>query len=115
MKLSAALVGLVAVTVKVNAGICAPYQSCGGIGWSGPVNCCPPGTVCVYVNEWYSQCEPVKSSTVASIKPTTKTTSTVVAASTKATTSTTTKTTTSHAPQSTAGCVRVGATGTQCG
>lgn len=33
---------------------------CGGIGYTGPTGC-PSGSSCVYVNDWYSQCQPSNS------------------------------------------------------
>ncbi|KAF3923078.1 hypothetical protein ABW20_dc0105866 [Dactylellina cionopaga] len=33
----------------------ALYGQCGGSGYTGPT-CCTSGSVCVYSNEWYSQC-----------------------------------------------------------
>ena len=33
----------------------APFDQCGGTGWTGPT-CCSPGYNCTYDNEWYSGC-----------------------------------------------------------
>ncbi|KAG8933326.1 carbohydrate-binding module 1 [Tulasnella sp. 418] len=33
------------------------WGQCGGIGWNG-AKTCVSGTTCVYVNDWYSQCQP---------------------------------------------------------
>lgn len=49
------------VTLAVFAGQAAAQQQvwgqCGGIGWGGATTCVS-GTSCVYVNDWYSQCQP---------------------------------------------------------
>ncbi|PTB34777.1 carbohydrate-binding module family 1 protein [Trichoderma asperellum CBS 433.97] len=42
-------------TTTVGGGCSVRYSQCGGIGWSGPT-CCQIGTMCNYLNDWYSQC-----------------------------------------------------------
>jgi endoglucanase len=68
------------------------WSQCGGNGFTGGQTCVS-GYSCVYVNDWYSQCQPGTASTsVTSSKSTTFT---------KSTTASTTKTSTSTAPGST--------------
>ncbi|KAF8893348.1 hypothetical protein BD779DRAFT_1505728 [Infundibulicybe gibba] len=43
---------------NVNAQDPAPWGACGGIYWTGSANC-PPGQVCTYQNQYYSQCLPI--------------------------------------------------------
>ncbi|PFH52463.1 glycoside hydrolase family 10 protein [Amanita thiersii Skay4041] len=43
----------------------AVWGQCGGIGYSGDTHC-DAGTTCVYVNDWYSQCQPSGSGTTTS-------------------------------------------------
>lgn len=51
------------------------YAQCGGKGWTGSTTCVS-GYMCVYNNDWYSQCLPgVPSSTKTSSAPSTTTTS----------------------------------------
>ncbi|KAF3923129.1 Pectinesterase [Dactylellina cionopaga] len=62
------------------------YGQCGGIGWTGPTTCVS-GAVCVYSNDWYSQCltgtaTTTKATTAAAT--TTKATTTTAAAATGA-------------------------------
>ncbi|KAJ1534542.1 hypothetical protein HK096_003722 [Nowakowskiella sp. JEL0078] len=72
----------------------ALYGQCGGTGFTGST-CCETGSVCVYSNDYYSQCL-VGSSSSTSTKTTTTTTSSKTTSTSKTTTSSATaKTTTS--------------------
>ncbi|KAF5385133.1 hypothetical protein D9615_000976 [Tricholomella constricta] len=81
MKLLASLVGL-ALAISPSLAAQPIYAQCGGIGWTGETTCVS-GTICVYQNDWYSQCLP----------GTTTTTPTSTSTSTTSTTTTTTATT----------------------
>ncbi|KAJ3530801.1 hypothetical protein NMY22_g8421 [Coprinellus aureogranulatus] len=58
-----------------------PYGQCGGQGYTGSTQC-DSGTVCVKLNDWYSQCQPgaaptsAPTSTVTTVAPTAPTTTT---------------------------------------
>ncbi|CAL1701982.1 unnamed protein product [Somion occarium] len=56
MKTLAALVAL-ATALVVPANAVAVWGQCGGIGYSGSTTC-DAGTSCVYLNDYYSQCQP---------------------------------------------------------
>ncbi|KAI5795399.1 cellobiohydrolase II [Peziza echinospora] len=103
-------------TVIVAAALLAPavlaqsvWQQCGGVQYTGGKNC-EAGTHCVFVNDYYSQCQPGAPAgvTTTSIK-TTSTTSATKATSTTSTKSTTaTGTVTSKSTSTTAGPVVTG-------
>ncbi|VUC31355.1 unnamed protein product [Clonostachys rosea] len=71
----------------------AAWAQCGGNGYTGEA-CCASGSVCTYVNDWYSQCIPgaatSSSSTLATSTTSTRTTSATSATSTTQGTSTST-------------------------
>ncbi|KAL4261274.1 Beta-xylanase [Pleurotus pulmonarius] len=83
MKLSLAFSSLLALIPLATAQQ-GPWQQCGGIGWSGGTTCAA-GWVCIYQNDWYSQClqdtnpvtpTPSSSSSSSSVPPTSTTSST---------------------------------------
>ncbi|KAG8939326.1 hypothetical protein FRC03_006374, partial [Tulasnella sp. 419] len=78
---AAILLGLLRLLPDVHAAT-PLWQQCGGNGWSGDPTCVS-GAVCVYVNDWYSQCQPAPSTT--STRP--ATTSSVTSRTTSVTTS----------------------------
>jgi hypothetical protein len=47
-----------------NTGIQDAYGQCGGIGWTGPTQCCP-GFSCVKGNDYYFQCVPAPTAAVS--------------------------------------------------
>jgi len=49
-------------TSSSTRGVAEPLGQCGGIGWTGPT-VCPPGYVCTYINDHYSQCLPIGTCT----------------------------------------------------
>lgn len=57
------------------------WAQCGGIGWTGATTCVS-GYHCVYVNDWYSQCQPGAASTTLTTSTRTSTTSASTATST---------------------------------
>ncbi|KAK3938741.1 glycoside hydrolase [Diplogelasinospora grovesii] len=63
------------------------WQQCGGIGYSGSTSCVS-GYGCVYLNDYYSQCQPgAATSTTLKTSTTTRTTSTAPSTSTTSTAS----------------------------
>ncbi|KAA8911303.1 endo-1,4-beta-xylanase A precursor [Sphaerosporella brunnea] len=61
------LLQLVVLVIPFVAAQQQVWGQCGGNGWTGATTCVS-GTTCVYINDWYSQCQPGGSS------PTTTTT-----------------------------------------
>ncbi|KAG8751492.1 hypothetical protein FRC14_007825 [Serendipita sp. 396] len=109
MKLSTGLIAL-ALVIKIHAD-CSLWEVCGGLTWYGLPNCCPPGSECVYINPWFSQCLPIKSVTTTP-KSSSLVNSTAVT-STGRSSATPTKST-SSVPAASTTCVQIGR-GTQCG
>ncbi|KAJ3572316.1 hypothetical protein NP233_g3159 [Leucocoprinus birnbaumii] len=64
------------VSLAVFAGQAAAQQQvwgqCAGIGWTGPTTCVS-GTTCVYLNDYYSQCQPGTGGGGTTTPPTTTT------------------------------------------
>ncbi|KAK3896999.1 hypothetical protein C8A05DRAFT_39450 [Staphylotrichum tortipilum] len=92
-----AATALAAPVVEERQNCGGSWVQCGGIGWSG-ATCCTSGNVCVYQNDWYSQCLPSSQVTTTSTKSSTtsKATSTSTSSrssSTASNTSTTSSTT----------------------
>jgi hypothetical protein len=54
-----------------NTGIQNAYGQCGGIGWTGPTQC-GAGYNCVKGNDWYSQCVPVGTLSLAPVAASTQ-------------------------------------------
>ncbi|KAK1757883.1 endoglucanase 3 [Echria macrotheca] len=73
---SSLLAGIFATGAFAQSGA---WQQCGGNGWSGPTTCVS-GHGCVYVNDWYSQCQPGAAATT--LQTTTRPTTTSGPAST---------------------------------
>ncbi|KNZ75500.1 Endo-1,4-beta-xylanase F3 [Termitomyces sp. J132] len=72
------LLSAISLAILVNraAAVAPEYSQCGGIGWTGDT-ACASGTVCTYINDYYSQCLPPTGSTTTTITtPTTTTTTT---------------------------------------
>ncbi|KAG6874047.1 hypothetical protein C0995_006904 [Termitomyces sp. Mi166 len=70
------LLSVVSLAIFVNRAAAAvpEWGQCGGIGWSGDTTCAS-GTVCTYINDWYSQClPPTNNPTTTLTTPTTPTT-----------------------------------------
>ncbi|KAG9046289.1 hypothetical protein FS837_004686 [Tulasnella sp. UAMH 9824] len=78
---------LVLVAGLAHVGSCtvALWGQCGGSGYSGDTSC-ESGSKCVWVNDWYWQCQPNGSSTTTTTTTTTKTTSTSKTSTTTTTT-----------------------------
>ncbi|KAJ5436933.1 Glycoside hydrolase superfamily [Penicillium cf. griseofulvum] len=72
------------------------WGQCGGLSYTGPANC-EPGWACIYMNEWFSNCQPAWSATPVSKGNTKLTTSTTSTISTSTTTSSVTTTTSASA------------------
>jgi hypothetical protein len=53
-------------TPVANTGMQNSYGQCGGIGWTGPTQCCG-GYICVKGNDWYSQCVPAGTVSLAPV------------------------------------------------
>lgn len=71
-------------TLVPNAVYAVPiYGQCGGLGWTGGTTC-DTGTVCTYLNDYYSQCLPGTVTTTTSI-PTTSTPITTISTTSTAT------------------------------
>lgn len=84
---SSVLAGVFATGALAQSGA---WGQCGGNNWSGATSCVA-GYRCVYVNDWYSQCQPGAAATTLS-------TSTTAAATTSRTTTAPATTTTATAP-----------------
>ncbi|KAF5309759.1 hypothetical protein D9611_013630 [Ephemerocybe angulata] len=90
MQLLLSLVSLVVFSVASTVAV-PPYGQCGGSGYNGSKDC-DPGSTCVKLNDWYSQCQPGASG------PTSVPTTTSTITTTTSTTTTSTTTTTATAP-----------------
>ncbi|KAK4129059.1 glycoside hydrolase family 5 protein [Parathielavia appendiculata] len=75
---STVVAGLFATGAVAQGG---PWSQCGGNNWQGATTCVS-GYTCVYVNDWYHQCQPGAGPTTTLRTSTTKTTSTAGATST---------------------------------
>ncbi|KAH9945839.1 cellobiohydrolaseII [Epithele typhae] len=79
----ASLLAFLSVLPSISYAQSQVYGQCGGIQWGGPTTCVS-GSVCTYVNDYYSQCLPGSATSSTSTRSTTSSTST------RTTTSTTT-------------------------
>ncbi|KAG8761408.1 hypothetical protein FRC12_009389 [Ceratobasidium sp. 428] len=95
------LVGLVSAAVPL-------YGQCGGIGYTGETTCVA-GAVCVYSNDYYSQCLAGTVTTTVTTKSTTTSRTTASAATT--TSKTTTSTASAPSGSIPAGAITVGSGG----
>ncbi|KAF8610361.1 hypothetical protein BDV93DRAFT_550182 [Ceratobasidium sp. AG-I] len=57
MKTTALSLALLAIVTRVAADGGRVWGQCGGINFVGPT-VCDPGSICTYINEFYSQCIP---------------------------------------------------------
>ncbi|KAF3931688.1 hypothetical protein ABW19_dt0202797 [Dactylella cylindrospora] len=98
----------IALLAAVNSAIAQSplWGQCGGINWTGSTSCAS-GSTCVYLNAYYSQCQP------GSQQPTTSRTTTT-STTTSRTTTTTSRTTTTPTPQTTTPTTTTGGTPTTC-
>ncbi|KAF5339806.1 hypothetical protein D9611_009096 [Ephemerocybe angulata] len=87
---------LAALAVRATLAV-PPYGQCGGSGYAGSKEC-DAGSICVKLNDWYSQCQPGSAPV-----PTSTPTSTISTTSTSTTTTTTTTTATAPASSIPAG------------
>ncbi|EPS37459.1 hypothetical protein H072_8842 [Dactylellina haptotyla CBS 200.50] len=72
------------------------WGQCGGIGWTGATTCAS-GSTCVYLNAYYSQCQPGSQVTTRTTTTTTRITTTPIVTTTTSRITTTSSTTTSTA------------------
>ncbi|KAG8941987.1 hypothetical protein FRC03_003804 [Tulasnella sp. 419] len=89
MKLSAGLAALAALLTTKGVSAVAEWGQCAGSGWS---SACDTGLVCVYVNDYYSQC----------LKPSTSSLTIVSPSASSSSSKTSTSTSSSATPSSTA-------------